>query len=84
MRTLMLVQTCTCVNEMVLYSLFPSKWSESTCYCTQWQRIDRGHSGVVEVETSSIESYCSTSQFLTHSDSPDTFIIAKASTQKED
>ena len=35
-------------------------------------------------EISSAESFCSTSQFLTHGGSPDTFVIAKASTQKED
>ena len=41
-------------------------------------------SEVVEVKINSAESFCSTSQFLAHSGSPDTFVIVKASTQKED
>ena len=39
-------------------------------------------SEVVEVEISSAESFCSTSQILTHSGTHDTFVIVNASTQK--
>ena len=39
-------------------------------------------SEVVKVEISSAESLCSTSHFLAHGGSSDTFVIAKASTQK--
>ena len=37
-----------------------------------------------KVEISSAESFCSTSQFLTHSSSLDTSVNAKVFTQKED
>ena len=41
------------------------------------------HSEIVEAEISSAESFCSTSQFLAHDSSPDTFLIAKAFTQRK-
>ena len=37
-----------------------------------------------EWRISSAESFCSTRQFRAHGGSPDTFIIVKVSTQKED
>ena len=42
-------------------------------------------SEIANVKISSVESFCSTSQFLTHGNKTDTFVIMKkASTQKED
>ena len=38
---------------------------------------------VVKAEISSAESFCSTSQFLAYGGSPDTFVIAKVSTQRK-
>ena len=55
---------------------------ESTCYYTKHQWTCKRHSKVVEVEISSAESFCSTSQFLARDGSLDTFIIVKVSTQK--
>ena len=48
---------------------------ESASYCTNCQQTHRRHSEVVEI--SSAESFCSTSQFLTHGGRPDTFTQRK-------
>ena len=41
------------------------------------------HSKVVKAEITSAESFCSTSQFLAHDGSPNTFVNAKVSTQRK-
>ena len=54
------------------------------CCYTKCQRIRKRRSEAVVVEISSAESFGSTSQFLTHGGSPDTFVTTKDSIQKED
>ena len=59
------------------FYLFVRHYCRATRSCKRCSRV-------VEVKISSAESFCSTNQFLAHSSSPDTFVIAKASTLKED
>ena len=50
---------------------------------TAIQQTQKRRSEVVEGEISITESFCSTCNFLTHGGNLDTFVILKASTQKE-
>ena len=76
-----MLRTSSRVNERLSTVCLPSwcKWSdrcraESACYHTKCQWIRKRRSEPVVVEINSAESFCSTSQFLTHSGSLDTFV----------
>ena len=49
--------------------------AESACYYTECQQSCKRCSKAVEVEISSIEVFCLTSQFLANGGSPDTYLL---------
>ena len=51
--------------------------AESACYYIKYQLSCEGCSEAVHILNSSTEPFCCKSRFLTHDNSPDTFVIAK-------